>query len=294
LFNLYLILRAASEAAFEKVLLIENKEVTIVDPALSFLQDVLPEKESTFRGPCPYHNYFNHHRGIVLSDGAVAFHVTDCPDHTGLAIIRMQDLWGLPDLLWALHNYIYVASNGSHIGDLDIHSKVTVWNKFQIQLRSSFRSNIINCSQVVQAFPPSDSHPLEHCDAVLLSRPGSGDLFGKPHPLSLLPQSDFCQDNILPAYLNLVVPLLYVRYFHIMLPPANTSMCLYQVERINPSESHASGIVLLTDVILAIDLVPIFSSALPGVASCSETCLEGYSDYYINSFTDKDSFHVLH
>ena len=76
--------------------------------------------------------------------------------------------------------------------------------------------------------------------------------------------------------------------------PTQTSVGLYQVERMQPLEIQASGIVPISDIIPAVDLVPVFSMALPGVDQCSETCMEGYLSYYLNSFTDKETFHVLH
>ena len=147
-----------------------------MDPALSFVQHVLPEKESIFRGPRPYRNYFKDHRGLVSSEGAVALHVTICPDRAMLSVAQMQALYRLPDLSRSLSNYIHAASNGIPTRKWDIHGNVSVWNKFRIQLHSSFRSRYINCSQVVQALPPSDHHPLGCCDAVLLSRPDGDDM----------------------------------------------------------------------------------------------------------------------
>ncbi|KAG6372042.1 hypothetical protein JVT61DRAFT_8748 [Boletus reticuloceps] len=306
LFDLYLILRQSSDSAFETALTIENDEVTTIDPALSFLQHVLPEKESTFRGPRPFRNYFRDCRGLVSSDGAVAFHVTVRPDHAIMPVVQMQALHKLPDLPQVLSDYIYAASNCVPTCGWGIGDNVAVWNKFRLQLHSSFRLRFINRSQVVQAFPPSDRHPLGCCDAVLLSRSDSDDIFGKPnyHWFTFLNSSskDVAQvravfmpktKNALPAYPG-TVPLLYVRYFRIMSLPTQSSIGLYQVERMQPFEARASSIVPLTDVILAVDLVPVFDTSLPGVAECSETCMEGYSRYYLNSFTDKETFHLVY
>ena len=54
LFDLYLILWQSNDTALEKALILENEEITTVDPALSFMQHVLPEKESMFRGPARF------------------------------------------------------------------------------------------------------------------------------------------------------------------------------------------------------------------------------------------------
>jgi len=102
-----------------------------------------------------------------------------------LSVAQMQVLYKLPDLSCSLSNYIYVASNGTPPHEWDIHGNVTLWNKFRIQLHSSFRSCYINRSQVVQALPPSDCHPLGCCNVVLLSWPEGGDTFGNDKSFSL-------------------------------------------------------------------------------------------------------------
>lgn len=79
-----------------------------------------------------------------------------------------------------------------------------------------------------------------------------------------------------------------------MSAPTQTSVGLYQVEHMQHLEVGASGIVPITDIVLAVDLVLVFSMALPGVNQCSETCMEGYLSHYLNTFTDKETFHILH
>lgn len=87
-------------------------------------------------------------------------------------------------------------------------------------------------------------------------------------------------------------PLCYVRFYRMSV--GQSSVGLYQVERVDPTMGHATGVVLLTDVAQAVDLVPVFNSAFPHITSSSKTCMEGYASYYLNTFTDKETFHALH
>jgi len=87
----------------------------------------------------------------------------------------MQALYCLPDLSTLISCYMGDASRGNSIR-WDSQGSLIAWNKFQIQTHSSFRSRFVNKSQVVQAHPPSNKHPLGYCDAVLLRRPG--DVYG--------------------------------------------------------------------------------------------------------------------
>ena len=90
-------------------------------------------------------------------------------------------------------------------------------------------------------------------------------------------------------------PLCYVHFFRILpLSAGRPSVGLHQVERVDPLNGLATGIVPLTEVVRLLDLVPVFATALPHVPPRSETCMEGYVRYYLNTFTDKDTFHLLH
>ena len=99
--------------------------------------------------------------------------------------------------------------------------------------------------------------------------------------------------NRLPEHLS-ATPLCYVRYFHVLLLDAGRhSVRLHQVERVHPSTGCTTGIVAITEVVRALDLVPIFSTAFLDVLPSSKTCMEGYAHYYLNTFADKETFHAL-
>jgi len=72
------------------------------------------------------------------------------------------------------------------------------------------------------------------------------------------------------------------------------SIGLHQVERMDPSIGRPTGIIPLTHVVRLLDLVPVFDTAFSGVTPSSKTCMEGYARYYLNSFSDKETFHTLH
>ena len=189
LFDLYIILRLSEHSALDMVVNTEHKVVTTIDPILEFIQHVLPNKESTFYSPCPFRNHFKDPNSIVSTYGDVALHVTVQPDHSVLSMMEMQALYHLTDLSLVMSSYIDQASHGNPMCGWDIQGDVLTWNKFHIQLHSSFRTRYIDKSQVVQAYPPSTKYPYGHCDAVLLRRPGDGIFYGmalfNPPPPSL-------------------------------------------------------------------------------------------------------------
>ena len=69
---------------------------------------------------------------------------------------------------------------------------------------------------------------------------------------------------------------------------------LYRVQR--PPAQPVPGlnpIVPLTEVVHAIELIPIFDTKIPGIEITSETCLDAYQQYYLNSFADKETYNVF-
>ncbi|KIJ06479.1 hypothetical protein PAXINDRAFT_20331 [Paxillus involutus ATCC 200175] len=291
LFDLYIILRLSEDTALDSAVIIENEEVTVIDPALSFMHHVLPEKESTFRGPRPFRNHFRNPGGILSAGGAIAFHVNVRPDYMSLSIAELRDLYHLPDLPEAMSAYIYSASGGNPTSEWGVHGNVSAWNKFRIQLHSSFRTRFVTRSQVVQAFPPSNFHPLGLCDAVLLRRQDGDETYDVAQVRAVfIPKSK----RDLPSYLE-AAPLLYVRFFRVVeLPAQHLSVGLHRVQRMDSREERASGIIPVTEVVHAVELVPVFSTVRPDVAASSETCMEAYDQYFLNTFSDKETYHVLH
>lgn len=303
LFNLYAVLCQAESSALENLVNAKHDEVTVIDPTLQFIQHVIPKKETTFCGPCQFHNHFDNPKSFILTLGNVALHVTIQPDHKALSVAAMQALYRLPDLSTLISCYVGDASWGNSIRWDAQGLSAVAWNKFRIQTHSSFRLCFMNKSQVVQAHPPSDKYPLGYCDAVLLHRPG--DVYGMfSATTSTLPTHNFLVVAQVRAIFKgkamsllediIATPLCYVRLFHILpLSTGRPSVGLHQVEHVDPSTGIMTDIIPLTDVFHALDLIPIFHTAFPNVEPNSKTCLEGYAHYYLNMFADKETFHVL-
>ena len=183
LFDLYIILQQA-ENSVEKAVDIELEEVTTMDPTLEFIQQVAPDKEYMFRGPRPYRNYFQNPKSFISSLGDVALHITVRPDHSTLSVLDMQVLYKLLDLPSHIAHYIGTLENTLQWWNAG--GNISTWNKFRIQLHSSFCSRFVDKSQIVQAYLPSDEHPLGYCDAVLIRRPNDENIHGMMQKFSLL------------------------------------------------------------------------------------------------------------
>ena len=179
LFDLYLVLWMVE---IETVICAEHEEATTIDPTFEFVQQVLPEKEAIFHGPHRIRNHFQNPNSMISSDGEIALHVTVRPDQSAISITQMQALYRLPDLPFIMSCYIqeFSEGEGQDMCRWDINGNVSTWNKFRIQLHSSFHGQYVDKSQVVQAYSPLEEHPLGHCDAVLLHHRDS-DLYGMNH-----------------------------------------------------------------------------------------------------------------
>ena len=182
LFDLYIVLHRAEHTAMETVVQAESEEVTTLDPTLEFIQRVAPEMESTFHGPCPFRNHFQNPKSLLSMDGEVALHTTICPDHKTLTVASMQATYNLPDLPALINRYIIEALQDHSRLDWTHAVTTSAWNKFRVQLHSSFHSRFVEKSQVVQACPPLGEYPLGRCDAVLLhSQDHYGMIYCFPH-----------------------------------------------------------------------------------------------------------------
>jgi hypothetical protein len=180
LFDLYLILQMVDKSAIEMVIRAEHEEVTTIDPNLEFVQQVLPDKVAMFHGPCHTRNHFQNPNSLVSLDGETALHVTVRPDQSTVTVAQMQTLYHLPDLAFVISRYIQEVSQGQDASEWNIEGNVSTWNKFRVQLHSSFRGRYVDKSQVIQAYPPSEEYPRGRCDAVLI-RHGNNDLYGTSH-----------------------------------------------------------------------------------------------------------------
>ena len=101
----------------------------------------------------------------------------------------------------------------------------------------------------------------------------------------------------LPSYL-IDSPLLYVEFFTAVANPSDDreGVGLYRVRRPPSTEDNCTvfrAVLPLTDVVQSVELIPVYETKLPGVEVSSENCLQAYDEYYVNSFSDKETFNVI-
>ena len=144
-----------------------------MDPTFEFIQQVAPDKEYMFCGPCPYCNYFQNPKSFISSLGDVTFHITIHPDHS-MSVLDMQTLYKLLDL--SSHIAHYIGTSENTLQWWNASGNISTWNKFHVQLHSSFRSRFVDKSQIVQAYLPSKEHPLGYCNAVLIHWPNDKNI----------------------------------------------------------------------------------------------------------------------
>lgn len=102
----------------------------------------------------------------------------------------------------------------------------------------------------------------------------------------------------LPPYLA-PTPLLYIEYFTVTSSPddAQDGVGLYRVQRPPTDGVEATSkwfaVVPVTEVVHALELLPVFDTRIPEVELSSATCLDAFREYYVNSFADKETHHAL-
>ena len=85
----------------------------------------------------------------------------------------------------------------------------------------------------------------------------------------------------------------------VLIPRVTKRELASTVSKRPPADSLATGpsssytVVPLTDIVHAMELVPMFETAISGIELSKDSCLEAYEQYYLNSFADKESFNVI-
>ncbi|KAG1861774.1 hypothetical protein DFJ58DRAFT_871731 [Suillus subalutaceus] len=163
-----------------------------------------------------------------------------------------------------------------------VHGPRPVWNHFPKGILSEdaltaipFNFNtrfqcsntlVIMPSRVVQAYPPSDAFPLGNCDTVLINVMGDD---GQT-----------------------------IQFFHCVANPNDCpELAMWTVERTYMIDQHGEryrcgGVVSLTDVTHTVELIPEYGNKVDEKIS-SATSLESYDWFFLNSFTDKESYHTF-
>jgi hypothetical protein len=88
--------------------------------------------------------------------------------------------YSLPDFDIALSSFINYSFQSTGEGTLwdGRHRHFSTWNKFQLQLHSSFQPQIIMPSRVIQAYSPYDTFPFSNCNTVLIDTMGDDSQIG--------------------------------------------------------------------------------------------------------------------
>ncbi|KAG2135759.1 uncharacterized protein EDB93DRAFT_1092261 [Suillus bovinus] len=275
----------------------EEEEVAVTNPALSWVSRVLPDEVKSVHGPQPVRNHFL--KGILSGDARTTFQVNVTPDYRSMLPTEICTKYTLPNFNCALANFIArsSSSSGEHACWDPRYGRYHAWNKFQLQLHSAFQQRVIMPSRVVQAHPPSDDFPFGNCDTVLIDAMGINGETSMyilcAYILALLISYTASQ---LPSYLS--DPLLYIEFFHfISSPDDQPELAMWTVERAymqdqNGNRHREGAVVRVTDVTLAVELIPCFGEKVAGDVS-SATCLECYECFFLNNFADKESYHTF-
>ncbi|KAG2076451.1 hypothetical protein BDR04DRAFT_1003108, partial [Suillus decipiens] len=136
-FNLYTLLHSHG-VLLVNAIATEDNIVTETDPTLAWIVRVLPSKQNCFHGPCPVCNHFL--KGILSAEANTAFHVTISPDQKSLPITDLQSIYSLPDFGTVLTKYINDSSQNTTTAWMCTRDSVRTWNKFCLQLLSTFQS----------------------------------------------------------------------------------------------------------------------------------------------------------
>ncbi|KAG1853234.1 hypothetical protein C8R48DRAFT_749657 [Suillus tomentosus] len=273
----------------------EDEDVTIANPALSWVSRILPDEVKSVHGPRPVHDHFL--KGILSGDALTAFQLNVTPDYKSLSPAEIRTKYTLPDFDHTLTDFIRHSSLASdeHTCWDPKYGRFQVWNKFRLQLHSAFQPWVIMPSRVVQAYPPSDDFPLGNCDTILIDGPGmDGNITSYVAQVRLIFQPTIRQgsDVELPSYLS--NPLLYVQYFRFVSRP---ELMMWTVERVYTHDAnghhHRHGaVVRLTDATHAVELIPEYGEAVEK-SMTSATCSESYERFFLNNFADKESYHAF-
>ena len=100
-----------------------------------------------------------------------------------------------------------------------------------------------------------------------------------------------------PSYLD--KPLIYIQPFHIVTKPEQQpELRMYTVKRMLHTEggriTRVGTIVPIDWVSHALDLVPVFGSGKVPANVTSATSQELYDVFFLNHFTDKETYNMLH
>ncbi|KAG1892914.1 uncharacterized protein F5891DRAFT_1131436 [Suillus fuscotomentosus] len=274
--------RQESMELFNLYALITSHGASLVNPALSWISRILPDEAYSVYGPRRVRNHF--HKGILSGDALTAFHLTSTPDLKSLSPVDILTKYALIDFDHAVSQFIQCSSlsSGENTCWDHRHGCFYAWNKFRLQLHSAFQPRVIMPSRVIQSYPPSDLFPLGNCDTVLVNfTSDDGQITSRVAQVRLIfqPKVPHASNLVLPTYLS--SPLLYIQYFDFVANPNDRpELAMWTVERSYVVDQHGKryrrgGVVLLTDVTHAVELIPEYGEKVNKDISAT-TCLESY------------------
>ncbi|KIM54331.1 hypothetical protein SCLCIDRAFT_31196 [Scleroderma citrinum Foug A] len=288
LFNLYALLQD-KRFSLMNMLSAEGNVPQHSDPTLDWVLHVSPTDKSRFKGPRVIRNLFS--KGLVSDDATVVFHLTVKSDFADKSSNHLVTMYALPDFATHLQAYIMMTcDNASRFQARSLKG----WLKFRIQQQSRLQPCNVMASQQIQALPPSDEHPFGKCDTLLVrsaSDSESVDVVQVCAIFALSPRGS-------PLPVGLSTPLLYVQHFTFTGTPADhPDVGMFSLRRkfvSNPDSSlcRVSSIVLMLDVVHAVELIPKYGASARRDVTL-ETCLEVYDDFYLNNFSDKEWYYTM-
>ncbi|KAG1887539.1 uncharacterized protein F5891DRAFT_1132109 [Suillus fuscotomentosus] len=298
MFGLYTLLTSRG-ASLVNAIYTEDEDVTIANPALSWVSRVLPDEVKSIHGPRPVRNHFL--KGILSGDALTAFQLNITPDYKSLSPSDIHAKYALLGFERALAEFICCSplSSGENSCWDPKYGHFQVWHKFQLQLHSAFQPRVIMPSRVVQAYPPSDDFPFGNCDTVLVETTGiDGKTTSCIAQVGLIFQPTVQRGSNLELPSCLSDPLLYVQFFHfISSPDDRPELTMWTVEHTYMQEENSNrcrkgAVIRVTDVTHVVELIPVYGEAVANSVS-STTSLERYEHFFLNNFADKESYHTF-
>ncbi|KAN0101069.1 hypothetical protein V8E55_001053 [Tylopilus felleus] len=295
-FNLFTLLTEHGQSLINSMVAEEYDEVASSDPVATWISRVVPDEEMRFEAPRPVCNHFT--SGILSNNQAAALHVTVAPDSKRLSLKDLSRLTRLPDIEQTIVRY--VTSQTSEVAAcMSYFTSIDIWHKFRVQLCSNFRSSVIMPSQVVQVHPPSNLFPYGNCDVVLLDSSGQSQ-----NPYTIAQVRMVFKPHFKPSMMQdlrftfLLTPLLYVQYVKVcQTPDEDPATRMWMVERCVVESEQGTvclgEVVPLTCVSHAAELVAVYGEKANREISLY-TSQESYPRFYLNHYTDKEVYNVLH
>ncbi|KAF7969079.1 hypothetical protein HWV62_28378 [Athelia sp. TMB] len=311
IFGLYTMLEANNISLVNAVVQ-EASEATDPYPEAAWLSQVLPDEEfkviaSGSSRPTSLFSKANHYSS---NDRSIAFTVANRP-HKRLSIAEASTIFHLPDLRGAMGDFdidFRGGDRGNHrrstpTCSLDFEH-VKIWHSFRMQQHSTQDTRIILPPRTVQALPVSPSMPYGRGNVVMVKSATGSLMSDDSEPCKII------QIRLIFSPSNASHPPPIYFYGHcfrflprnrIVSPDGRTIYTpepvidMFVVERhIRANGDRMGDIFQLTDIREILELVPCFGKKIPAGVDCNNSLnSEDIDSYYINNFSDKETFHAV-